>query len=75
VLAEFLERAPFGRLHDSSDGYGLPELHLAGAAQFGDAMAAVLSGFVDGGAVTAADADRIAVAVGAGNAVGLYGLP
>jgi len=75
VLAEMLELAPFDQVHYSSDGYGPAELHLAGAAQFRHALGVVLSGFVDGGGLTAADAGRIAAGIGADNAVALYGLP
>jgi predicted TIM-barrel fold metal-dependent hydrolase len=74
VLAEFLELVPFDRVHYSSDAYGLPELYLAGAAQFRHALAVVLDGFVDDGALARADADRVAAGIGAGNAVRLYGL-
>ena len=74
VLAEFLELAPFDRVHYSSDAYGLPELYLAGAAQFRHALAAVLDAFVADGAMARSDADRVAIAIGAGNATRLYGL-
>jgi predicted TIM-barrel fold metal-dependent hydrolase len=74
VLGEFLELTPFDRLHYSSDAYGLPELYLAGAAQFRHALTTVLDGFVADGAWSRPDADRIAAAMGAGNATRLYGL-
>jgi predicted TIM-barrel fold metal-dependent hydrolase len=74
VLAEFLELAPFDRVHYSSDAFGLPELYLAGAAQFRHALATVLDSFVHDGAMARSDADRTAVAIGAGNAARLYGL-
>jgi predicted TIM-barrel fold metal-dependent hydrolase len=74
VLAEFLELAPFDRVHYSSDAYGLPELYLAGAAQFRHALASMLGSFVADGAMAAADAQRCAAAIGAGNATRLYGL-
>jgi predicted TIM-barrel fold metal-dependent hydrolase len=74
VLAEFLELAPFDRVHYSSDAFGLPELYLAGAAQFRHALATVLDSFVADGAMARADAERVAVAIGAGNATRLYGL-
>jgi uncharacterized protein len=74
VLAEFLELAPFDRVHYSSDAFGLAELYLAGAAQFRHALATVLDGFVADGAWSRPDADRIAAAIGAGNATRLYGL-
>jgi len=75
VLAEFLELAPFDRVHYSSDAYGLPELYLAGAAQFRHALDTVLDGLVDDGALARADADRTAAAIGADNAARLYALP
>jgi uncharacterized protein len=75
VLAEFLELAPFDRVHYSSDAYGLPELYLAGAAQFRHALATVLDGLVGDGALARADADRTAAAIGANNAARLYALP
>jgi uncharacterized protein len=74
VLAEFLELAPFDRVHYSSDAFGLPELYLAGAAQFRSALAKVLDAFVADGAMAASDADRVAVAIGAANATRLYRL-
>jgi predicted TIM-barrel fold metal-dependent hydrolase len=75
VLAEFLELAPFDRVHYSSDAYGLPELYLAGAAQFRHALATVLDGLVGDGALAQADADRTAAAIGADNSTRLYALP
>jgi predicted TIM-barrel fold metal-dependent hydrolase len=74
VLAEYLELAPFGKLLYSSDAYGLAELYLVGAAQFRHSLARVLSAWVDEGAVPAADAGRLAAAVGADNARRVYDL-
>jgi uncharacterized protein len=73
-LRECLELAPFGKLLFSSDAYGLPELYLVGAAGFRDGLARVLDGWVGEGALAAADAERVATMVGAGNARRVYKL-
>jgi predicted TIM-barrel fold metal-dependent hydrolase len=75
ALAEFLELAPFGKVLYSSDAYGLPELYLVGAAQFRASLAHIVGGWVDDGAVSGADAARVAALVGAGNARRVYRLP
>jgi predicted TIM-barrel fold metal-dependent hydrolase len=74
VLAEYLELAPFGKLLYSSDAYGLPELYRVGAAQFRHFLGRILDGWVSEGALTTADARRIAAQIGARNAMRLYGL-
>jgi predicted TIM-barrel fold metal-dependent hydrolase len=74
VIGEFLELAPFDRVLYSSDAYGLPELYLVGAAQFRHSLARLLGEFVADGAFGFDDAVRLAEAIGAGNAVRLYGL-
>jgi len=74
VLAECCELAPFGKLLFSTDGHGLPELFLVGAAQFRHSFGRLLAGWVTDGAMPAADATRLAGLVGAGNARRLYGL-
>ncbi|MEF3114894.1 amidohydrolase family protein [Streptomyces chrestomyceticus] len=74
VLAGFLELAPFGKLLFSTDAYGLPELYTVGSAAFRTALAEVLTGWVRAGAWSAADADRVAALVAAGNARRVYGL-
>ncbi|MFI0259087.1 amidohydrolase family protein [Streptomyces sp. NPDC017056] len=74
VLAGFLELAPFGKLLFSTDAYGLPELYTVGSAAFRTALAEVLTGWVRSGAWSAADADRVAALVAAGNARRVYGL-
>ncbi|MEY9965190.1 putative TIM-barrel fold metal-dependent hydrolase [Streptacidiphilus sp. MAP12-16] len=71
ILAETLELAPFGKLLFSTDAYGLPELHLVGAAAFRDAVTAWT---LDAGCPPA-DAARVAALVGADNSRRLYGLP
>jgi len=74
VTAEFCELAPFGKLLFSTDGYGLPELYLVGAAQFRHSFGRLLDGWIADGALPASDAARVAEMVGAGNARRLYGL-
>ena len=72
VLGEMLELVPFGKLLFSTDGYGLPELHLVGAAQFRHGLGVLLSSWRGDGACSAADADRIGELIAAGNARTLY---
>jgi uncharacterized protein len=74
VIGEFCELAPFGKLLFSTDGYGLPELYLVGAAQFRHSFGRLLTGWVSEEAISAADAARVAEMVGTGNARRLYGL-
>jgi predicted TIM-barrel fold metal-dependent hydrolase len=74
VLGEFLELAPFGKLLFSTDGYGLPELFLTGAAQFRQALRHQLDLLRAAGALTNGDAQRLAGQVCAGNARRLYRL-
>jgi predicted TIM-barrel fold metal-dependent hydrolase len=72
VLAECLELAPFTKVLFSTDGYRLPELYLAGAAQFRHSLGAVLDGWVAEGAMAGDDAERVARLVGAENAPRVY---
>lgn len=74
VLGELLELAPFGKVVFSTDGYGLPELHLVGAAQFRHGLAALLAHWQADGACTAADAAHLTRLLCADNARRLYGL-
>lgn len=74
VAGEFCELAPFGKLLFSTDGHGLPELFLVGAAQFRHSFGRLLAGWVADGAMPADDAPRVAALVGAGNARRLYRL-
>ncbi len=74
VLGEFCELAPFGKLLFSTDGYGLPELYLVGAAQFRHSFGRLLAGWVDDGALPADEAARVATMVGSDNARRLYKL-
>jgi len=72
VLGEFLELTPFGRLLYSSDAYGLAELYLVGAAQFRHSLGRVLGELVADDSMSAAEARRLAEAIGADNARRLY---
>jgi uncharacterized protein len=74
VLAEFCELTPFAKLLFSTDGYGLPELYLVGAAQFRHSFGRLLEAWVADGAMPAEDGRRVAALVGAGNARRLYRL-
>jgi predicted TIM-barrel fold metal-dependent hydrolase len=73
VLAETLELAPFDKVLFSTDAYGLPELHLVGAAAFRDAVDAWTADLRATGC-PAKDTDRIAALLGADNAARLYRL-
>jgi uncharacterized protein len=74
LMSELLELAPFGKVLFSSDAFGLGELYVLGTVLHRRALARVLADGVADGDWTAADARRIAAAVGAGNAVRAYGL-
>ncbi|MEU8462877.1 amidohydrolase [Streptomyces sp. NPDC029003] len=74
VLAELLELAPFGKLLFSSGGRRLPELHAVGALVFREALGRVLGGWVNDGAWSWRDADRVAAMLAAGNARRVYRL-
>lgn len=72
VLSECLELAPFGKLMFSTDGYRLPELYLVGSAQFRRSLGRLLDGWVDDGAMSGDDAERLARMIGTGNAHRVY---
>ncbi len=74
VLAEALELTPFHKMLYSSDAFGLPELHYLAAVGFRRDIAAVTGEFVADGLWSAADADRVADMIGAGNARRVYKL-
>ncbi|MER5205700.1 amidohydrolase [Streptomyces sp. NPDC002825] len=74
VLAEVLERAPFGKLLFSSGAQGLPELHVVAANAFRSALARVLGEWVMDGAWSRTDAQRVAAMIAAGNAKRVYRL-
>jgi predicted TIM-barrel fold metal-dependent hydrolase len=73
VLGEFCELVPFGKLLFSTDAYGLPELYVAGVQQFRHALAGLLDAWVRDDALSTVDAERVAAAIGGGNAAQLYG--
>jgi uncharacterized protein len=74
LLRETLELAPFGKVLFSSDAYGLAELYHLGALLFRRGLCEVLSGLVDAGDATRADAEHLARLLGSGNARRVYGL-
>jgi predicted TIM-barrel fold metal-dependent hydrolase len=74
VVAESLEVAPFGKLLFSSDAWGPAELHHLGAVLWRRAMNAVLGEWVASREWSAADAERVAQMIGAGNAKRVYRL-
>ncbi|WP_424214366.1 amidohydrolase [Streptomyces sp. BI20] len=73
VLAEMLDRAPFGKLLWAGDGGRLPEGRLVAAHGFRDALARVLGSWVAEGLWSRAEADRTAAALCAGNARRVHG--
>jgi uncharacterized protein len=73
VVAESLELAPFAKILFSSDAYGPAELHYLGAHLWRRGLGRVLGAWVDEGAATAADAERIVTLIGRDNALRVYG--
>ncbi|MFB6835844.1 amidohydrolase family protein [Streptomyces sp. NPDC056361] len=74
VLAEVLERAPFGKLLFSSGAHALPELHVVAASAFRSALSRVLGEWVADGAWSRTDARRVAGMIAADNARRVYRL-
>jgi predicted TIM-barrel fold metal-dependent hydrolase len=74
VLAEALELTPFHKMLYSSDAFGLPELHYLGAIGFRRDISGVTGEWIAAGLWSAADADRVAAMIGAGNARRVYRL-
>jgi len=74
VIAESLELTPFGKFLYSSDAYGLPELYHLGATLFRRGLDSFLTAGVQAGDWSAADAERVAELVCAGNARRAYRL-
>jgi predicted TIM-barrel fold metal-dependent hydrolase len=74
VIGEFFELAPFGKLLFSTDAYLLPELFVVGAGQFRHGLRRLLDQWRGDDAVSAADAQKIAEQVSAGNAQRIYRL-
>ena len=74
VLASYFELAPFGKVLFSTDAYRLPELYLVGAAQFRHGLTRMLDAWRADGAISEADASRVAEQVSAANARRVYEL-
>jgi hypothetical protein len=74
VVAELLELAPFGKVLFSTDAFGLAELYLISTALFRRALGRFLDAGIADDDWTADDADRVAAAIGSGNATRAYRL-
>lgn len=74
LIAESLELAPFAKQLYSSDGFGLPELHLTGSILWRRAMAQVIGQWVTETAWSLDDGMRVLRMIGAENARRLYRL-
>lgn len=72
LVRESLELAPYATQLYSSDGFGLPELHLLGSVLWRRSAGLVLGESVRRGDVTEDDACRIVAMIGAENAVRVY---
>ncbi|UMB71968.1 amidohydrolase family protein [Mycobacterium paraterrae] len=73
-IARLLELAPFRKIVYSSDGFGPAELHYLGAALWRNGIHRALSGFVDNGDWSLADAMRVVDLIAYQNAARLYRL-
>ncbi|HEU5471439.1 MAG TPA: amidohydrolase family protein [Actinophytocola sp.] len=74
VLAEVLELAPFDAVVYSSDGRVLPELHHLAAALWRRHTGRLLDEWIAEDVLSTVDAERLAGAIGSGNAARVYGL-
>jgi hypothetical protein len=74
VLGEVLELAPFDAVVWSSDGRQLPETHYLAAALWRHHFGRLLDTWINEDVLTVADAERLAFAVGSGNAGRIYRL-
>jgi hypothetical protein len=74
VLAEVLELAPFDSVLYSSDGNVLPELHYLGSVLWRRALNTLADAWLADDAMTAPDAERLAISIGGGNAARLHRL-
>jgi uncharacterized protein len=74
-IARLLELAPFRKIVYSSDGFGPAELHYLGTALWRNGIRRVLSGFVEDGDWSVADAVRVVDLIAHGNAARIYRLP
>ena len=73
-VARLLELAPVRKIVYSSDGFGPVELHYLGARLWRNGVQRVLSGFVDDGDWSAADALRVVDLIARDNAARIYRL-
>jgi predicted TIM-barrel fold metal-dependent hydrolase len=73
VLAETLELAPFDAVVYSSDGRALPETHHLGAALWRHHFGTLLDTWIRADVMSTVDAERLAGAVGSGNAARIHG--
>jgi hypothetical protein len=74
VLAEILELAPFDAVLYSSDGNVVPELHFLGAALWRNYFGKLVDSWLADDVLTVADAERLALGIGYGNAARLHRL-
>lgn len=74
VLGEVLELAPFDAVVWSSDGREVPETHYLAAALWRHHFGRLLDTWINEEVLTVGDAERLAVAVGSGNAGRIYRL-
>ena len=72
IMDEGLELAPFTKHLYSSDAFGLSEFYYLGARRFRIALARALGRWVEDDECSAAEAERIAALIGAGNARRIY---
>jgi hypothetical protein len=73
--AAALARTPFGKVLYASGTAGLPELYVTAARRFRAALARAVAARVGAGEWSAADGERVAALVGAGNARRVHRLP
>jgi uncharacterized protein len=73
-IARLLELAPFRKIVYSSDGFGPAELHYLGTTLWRKGIHRVLSGFVDDGDWSPADAMRVVDLIARDNAARIYRL-
>jgi predicted TIM-barrel fold metal-dependent hydrolase len=73
-IARLLELAPFRKIVYSSDGFGPAELHYLSTTLWRNGIHRVLSGFVDDGDWSSADAMRVIDLIARDNAARIYRL-
>jgi len=73
-IARLLELAPFRKIVYSSDGFGPVELHYLGTTLWRNGIHRVLSGFVNDGDWSEADAVRVVDLIARDNATRIYRL-